>query len=127
MKTAGTDSRFAWYVESSALVSSLLEQDEAAKQVIRQATKRISSVMTLAETCRAIVRARHSGRIDAPRMHRATRALATFAKRCSVVPVSRDILARAGRPFMVEPIRTLDAIHLATIELLGVEPGTIGI
>ena len=28
--------------------------------------------------------------------------------------VSEEILARAGRPFPVEPVRTLDAVHLAT-------------
>jgi hypothetical protein len=32
------------------------------------------------------------------------------------------VLFRAGRPFPVEPIRTLDAIHLATLELLGESP-----
>jgi predicted nucleic acid-binding protein len=38
-------------------------------------------------------------------------------------PVSDEVLSRAGRRFPVEPIRTLDAIHLATAEqLLG--PGT---
>ena len=28
--------------------------------------------------------------------------------------VTSDVLARAGRAFPVEPVRTLDAIHLAT-------------
>jgi len=32
------------------------------------------------------------------------------------------VLARARRPFPVEPIRTLDAVHLATTELLGEAP-----
>jgi len=32
------------------------------------------------------------------------------------------VLERAGRPFPIEPIRTLDAIHLATIELMGETP-----
>lgn len=38
------------------------------------------------------------------------------------IAVTDEILTRAGRPFPVEPIRTLDAIHLATIELLGETP-----
>ena len=36
--------------------------------------------------------------------------------------VTDTVLTRAGRPFPVEPIRTLDAIHLATAELLGETP-----
>jgi len=28
--------------------------------------------------------------------------------------LSEEVLARASRPFPVEPVRTLDAIHLAT-------------
>jgi hypothetical protein len=35
------------------------------------------------------------------------------------VSVTEAILAHAGRRFPVEPIRTLDAIHLATAEALG--------
>jgi hypothetical protein len=38
------------------------------------------------------------------------------------VSVTADTLTRAGRPFPIEPIRTLDAIHLATAELLGEAP-----
>jgi hypothetical protein len=39
-----------------------------------------------------------------------------------VVPVTDAVLVRAGRPFPVEPIRTLDALHLATAEFLGAPP-----
>jgi len=35
------------------------------------------------------------------------------------------VLSRVGRLFPVEPVRTLDAIHLATVELLGLEPASI--
>jgi hypothetical protein len=37
-------------------------------------------------------------------------------------PVTDAVLARVRRPFPVEPIRTLDAVHLATAELLGEPP-----
>jgi hypothetical protein len=49
-------------------------------------------------------------------------ALRRFERRCYVVAVTDAILARVRRPFPVEPIRTLDAIHLATAELLGEPP-----
>jgi hypothetical protein len=43
------------------------------------------------------------------------------------VAVTEAVLARAGRPFPVEPIRTLDAVHLATAEALGEPPQLVTI
>jgi predicted nucleic acid-binding protein len=59
----------------------------------------------------------------APEQERAaTRALRRFERRCYVVAVTDAVLARVRRRFPVEPIRTLDAVHLATAELLGEPP-----
>jgi predicted nucleic acid-binding protein len=52
----------------------------------------------------------------------AIRGLRVFERRCYIVAVTDDVLTRAGRPFPVEPVRTLDAVHLATAELLGEPP-----
>jgi hypothetical protein len=41
------------------------------------------------------------------------------------VSVTEAILTRAARPFPVEPIRTLDAIHLATAEEMGDPPALV--
>jgi len=41
--------------------------------------------------------------------------------------VTRAVLLRAGRPFPIEPVRTLDAIHLATLETLGDTPQLISV
>ena len=49
-------------------------------------------------------------------------ALRRFERRCYIVAVTDDVLARVRRPFPVEPIRTLDAVHLATAELVGEAP-----
>ena len=57
----------------------------------------------------------------------AVRGLHVFERRCDVVAVTADILARVGRSFPVEPIRTLDAIHLATAEVLGEPPPLVTI
>ena len=53
------------------------------------------------------------------------RALGRFERRCYLVGVTDAVLARVRRPFPVEPIRTLDAVHLATTELLGEPPPLI--
>jgi hypothetical protein len=49
-------------------------------------------------------------------------ALRRFERRCYVVSVTDAVLARVRRSFPVEPIRKLDAVHLATGESLGEPP-----
>jgi predicted nucleic acid-binding protein len=89
---------------------------------LRIAGQRVTSALTFAETSRALIRARVAGRITPADERAALRALQTFERRCAVIAVTDEVLTRAGRPFPVEPIRTLDAIHLATAELLGEAP-----
>jgi predicted nucleic acid-binding protein len=116
----------AWrYIESSALVAAMLEGDVAAKASIRAPGQRITSALTIAETSRAILRARLSGRVTAQQLRAALLTLQRFARRCHIVSVTDTILTRAGRPFPVEPVRTLDAIHLATAEALGDPPALV--
>jgi hypothetical protein len=55
----------------------------------------------------------------------AVRALLRFGRRCFLVAVTDPVLARVRRPFPVEPIRTLDAVHLATADLLGDPPALL--
>jgi predicted nucleic acid-binding protein len=110
------------YVESSALLAALLEHDAAALAALRAEGRRVTSALTFAEASRALVRARVAGRLTPAQERQALRGLHTFERRCAVVAVTDEVLTRAGRPFPVEPIRTLDAIHLATAELLGETP-----
>ncbi len=112
-------------METSALLAALLEQDSAAKRALRTTDRRVTSRLTLTEAERALVRARVSGRLDPDHQRQGIRALRTFSSRCDLVAVTADVLTRAARPFPVEPIRTLDAIHLATVELLGEPPALL--
>ena len=110
------------YVESSALVAALLEGDTAVVRRVPRGTQPVTSALTLAEAGRAIVRARATGRLTAAEQQAAVRALLTFERRCFILDVDRAVLDRVRRPFPVEPIRTLDAVHLATVDLLGEPP-----
>jgi predicted nucleic acid-binding protein len=110
------------YIESSALLAALLESDEMALKALHAAGRPVTSALTLAEAARAIVRARTSGRLAPAQERVAVRGLRRFARRCFVVAVTDAVLTRVGRPFPVEPIRTLDAVQLATAELLGEPP-----
>jgi uncharacterized protein len=115
------------YVESSALLAALLEQDSSAIAALRAREQLVTSGLTFAESARAVVRARVTGRLTPEQERAALRALRTFERRCGVIAVTDAVLQRAGRPFPVEPIRTLDAIHLATAELLGEPPQLVTI
>ena len=115
------------YIESSAVVAALLERDVAALEAMRALGRRITSALTFAETGRALSRARAAGRLTAAEERAAVTTLAQLEQRVHVVDVSADVLARARRPFPVDPIRTLDAIHLATVELLGDSPPLVTI
>lgn len=107
-------------------MAAVIEGDRAAKASIRAPGRRITSTLTIVETSRAVLRAHLAGRVTAQQHRAALLTLQRFARRCYIVSVTDAILTRAGRPFPVEPVRTLDAIHLATAEALG-EPPALGI
>jgi predicted nucleic acid-binding protein len=115
------------YVESSALVAALLERDMAVAKRLSPGTRQVTSALTVAEAGRAIIRARAMGRLTAEEEQAAVRALRTFERRSFILDVDRAVLDRVRRPFPVEPIRTLDAVHLATTELLGEPPQVVTI
>jgi predicted nucleic acid-binding protein len=114
-------------MESSALVAALLEHDTEARHAVSGHARLVTSALALAEASRAIVRARVTERLTAGQELAAVRALKTFSKRCFVLDVGSAVLSRAGRRFPVEPIRTLDALHLATAELLDDSPQLVTI
>jgi len=114
------------YIESSALVAALLEHDAAVLRA-SAGTQHVTSALTFAEADRAIIRARATGRLSPADEQAAVRALRTFERRCFIVDVDRAVLARVRRPFPIEPIRTLDAVHLSTTELLGEPPQVVTI
>ena len=104
------------YLETSALVHWLLGQSRAAE--VRRAVDRaevvLTSMLTIVEVERVLIRAETQKAIrggDGRRLRGLlNRAQASWMR----MTVSAEVLARASRPFPVEPVRTLDAIHLAT-------------
>jgi predicted nucleic acid-binding protein len=73
------------------------------------------------------VRARVAGRVTAEQERVALRVLDTLKSHCDIVELGDVVLMRAGLPFPVEPIRTLDALHIATAELLDERPQLVTI
>ena len=113
------------YIETSALLSALLEQNVAAQRAVSAKGRRITSALTFAEATRGLVRARNGGRLSAKEERAALRWLRTFRRSCDIMNVTESVLVRAGRPYPIEPIRTLDAIHLATAGEIGEPPQLI--
>jgi predicted nucleic acid-binding protein len=108
-------------------VAALLEHDTAVVKQLPAGTRLVTSVLTLSEAGRAIIRARVTGRLTADHERAAIRALRTLERRCFLLNIDQAVLDRVRRPFPVEPIRTLDAIHLATAELLDELPQLVTI
>jgi predicted nucleic acid-binding protein len=117
----------ARYIESSALIAAKLEGDRTAWEAIRGEGVRFTSALTLAEFARRVVRGRSAGDLDDARARASMNWLSQFTRRCVVVDIDGELIARARRPFPIEPVRTLDAIHLATIESRDEEPSQIAV
>jgi predicted nucleic acid-binding protein len=110
------------YVETSALLRVLLDGDEALRPAL-SGEGLVTSALTFVEASRAISRARRERRLDARVAREAERQLASFERSCDTVALEDEVLRRAREEFPVEPIRSLDAIHLASVRVLDDELG----
>lgn len=110
------------YLESSAVVAAVIESDDEAMATIRSIPA-AASVLTFAESRRALIRAVHNGRMSMDQAEVAERELERIEAGCVALEINDLILARVGRRFPAEPVRTLDAIHLASAELID-DPAT---
>ena len=110
------------YVETSALLRALLEGDGALRAAL-SGEGLYTSALTFVEAARAVGRARREGRLDARAAREAERQLAAFERSCDVLALGDDVLRRAREELPEEPVRSLDAIHLASLRLLDDELG----
>ena len=106
----------AVYLESSAVLAWMFGESRAAevKQAIDAASTVLTSELTLLEIHRALVRPERQSTLtegDAQRLRGLLRRVSDSWTRMELFD---EVLARAARPFPVEPVRTLDAVHLAT-------------
>jgi predicted nucleic acid-binding protein len=104
----------AVYLDSSALVKLTIEEPEspALRRYLRRRRSLVSSALARTEVARALLA------LGPASLQRARNVLA----RCELVRVNDRVLNVAGELRPIE-IRTLDAIHLATAQLLGDDLG----
>ena len=104
------------YAESSAVLAWLLGEVAATRvrKVLRRAELVFASDLVLIESDRVLIRAVALGEIDEVAAADRRAHLHAAAAHWHMYRVSLDIVERARRAFPVEPVRTLDAIHLAS-------------
>ena len=104
------------YAETSAVLAWLLgeKSGEAIRTVLRNADLVVASDLTVIECDRALLRSVHTGsRSEADAASRRGH-LSAAAAAWHMLRLHPDVVERARQPFPVEPIRTLDALHLAS-------------
>ena len=105
------------YAESSAVLAWLL--DEAAGTFVRQTLAEteivLASDLTLIECDRVLHRAAALGELTEAEVADRRAHLTTAAAHWHVLRLGSEVVDRARRPFPGGPIRTLDAIHLASV------------
>ena len=118
----------AQYLESSAAVSWLFGESGASDVVRRmdEAEIVVTSQLTIVEVERAIHRAIVQKLIKEASAQKLRGLLARERKKWVTMGLTDGVLARAGSAFPIEPVKTLDAIHLATALAFAAEFPDIG-
>jgi len=104
------------YAESSAVLAWLLDEETApvVRQLLTDAEIIVASDLTLIECDRVLIRAIHLGELTEAEAADRRAQLSAAASHWHILRIANEVVDRARQPFPDEPIRTLDAIHLAS-------------
>lgn len=104
------------YAESSAILAWLLDEasGRGVRELLAAAEAVVASDLTLIECDRVLLRAAALGELTEAETADRRAHLTMAASHWHVLRIGPDIVERARQPFPGEPIRTLDAIHLAS-------------
>ena len=105
------------YVESSAIVARLLGQSNGGvvQDLLERAENVFSSELLLVECDRALLRAESAGVLSEAQAAGLRAILNREAAYWTLLRIEGEVLERARRAFPVEPVRSLDALHLASL------------
>lgn len=108
------------YADASAVMAWLFDEPvgESVRGLLERATVVVASQLTGLECHRAITRGVVLGRIHEADAAALRSRLSRGMARWTLFAITSDVVERAGLPFPEEPLRALDAIHLASA-LLG--------
>ena len=104
------------YAETSAVLRWLLSQEggEGIRARLAKARHVVSSRLTMIEARRVVRRAERDGWMTAAEAADVLALLAQATSTWSLLEVSEAVARRAEDAFPNEPVRTLDAVHLAS-------------
>lgn len=104
------------YAESSAVLAWLLGEPPGATvaEILSGSDGVIASDLTLVECERVLIRAWTGGSMNEADRNDQSATLAHAASHWTRLRLDEVVVDRARRPFPIEPIRTLDALHLAS-------------
>jgi predicted nucleic acid-binding protein len=105
------------YAESSAVLAWLLDEDDSAfvRRTLSESAIIIASDLTLIECDRVLHRAGALGELTEAEVADRRAHLAAAAAHWHVLRIGPEVVDRARQPFPGDPIRTLDAMHLASV------------
>ena len=116
------------YLETSAVLSRLLAEpgSKTIVPMIEGAEIIVTSVLTLMEANRSLACLEYSGRLKRAQRQSLAGMLQQLSADWALHEITPSVQERAGDSFPVEPVRALDAIHLATaLDLLKVYPDLV--
>jgi predicted nucleic acid-binding protein len=115
------------YAETSAIVTWLLDQPRAAEveAVLGAADDVISSELTLIECDRALRRLQAVTGPEPVNTEAMRARLETAVAAWALEPIAGRVVDRARAPFPNDTIRSLDAIHVATVVVVGASLGKL--
>lgn len=104
------------YAESSAILSWILGERDGKRVLAELARAKIimASDLTILECERALIRLEVSGGVSEAALADRRTLLAEASAHWNLLSVESEILGRARLRFPEEPVRTVDAIHLAS-------------
>ena len=105
------------YAESSAVLSWLFNDTfgKAVSQTLAKARIVLTSRLTITECQRVLIRAKQQSVLNEISFNSALNSLMHASATWSVMDITNAIHERVGKEFPQEPVRCLDAIHLATL------------
>lgn len=105
------------YAESSAVLAWLLDESTAptVRRLLGEAEVIVASDLTLIECDRVLLRAVAVKELAEAEAADRRAHLIAAATHWQVLRIAGEIVDRARQPFPGDPIRTLDAIHLASL------------
>jgi predicted nucleic acid-binding protein len=104
------------YLETSALLTWLFDEPDASQTIdtINGADLVVTSDLLRIETTRAIKRALHEKLITAEQRDALMLTFRDLVQSCFRMSMDESVVTGATGDFPVEPVRSLDAIHLST-------------